>query len=172
MQDKIILGFLVKSSLTGYGLKKIMEESTDFFFNTSLGSIYPAFKKLENKNFVTVEEKIEHGRVKKIYTITEKGRTYFQEWLKQSPEISKVKEEALLKIFFFSNLPKKERFKQIDGYLSKLESKISALEKTRENFCDNKIDKYQTSTLEFGLDYYKFIHKWFSDFIKKNQSEI
>jgi len=58
MQDMILLGFLMDGGKTGYQVKKMMESSTSFFFNTSLGSIYPAFRKLEREGLVALEESI------------------------------------------------------------------------------------------------------------------
>ena len=54
MQDKILLGFIQDGEKTGYQIKKMMETSTVYFFNTSLGSIYPAFKKLEKEGKVEI----------------------------------------------------------------------------------------------------------------------
>ena len=59
MQDKIILGLLLeKEKLTSYETKKIMENSTSLFYTTSLGSINPAFKKLEKAGAVRSIKKI------------------------------------------------------------------------------------------------------------------
>ncbi|MCG8686764.1 MAG: PadR family transcriptional regulator, partial [Desulfobacterales bacterium] len=102
MQDKILLGFLMQGCQTGYAIKKQMEKSTNLFFNTSAGSIYPAFQKLEKEELVTKEERLDGGRAKKIYTITPKGKTVFKEWLNNDLPIGKIKQEALLRTFFFS----------------------------------------------------------------------
>ena len=65
MQDKILLGLLIEyKTLTTYDAKKLMEISTNFFYTTSLGSINPAFKKLEKEGAVKSIEKIENGRLK------------------------------------------------------------------------------------------------------------
>ena len=62
MQDKIILGLLFYKKLTSYDMKKAMEKSTSFFYNSSLGSINPALIKLEKNEFVTFSKKVENGR--------------------------------------------------------------------------------------------------------------
>ncbi len=118
------MGFLTNGEKTGYQVKKEMEVSTNFFFNTSQGSINPAFKKLEKEGMVTSLEKVENGRLKKIYSITEKGEKCFQEWMNQEIQIAKVKEELLLKIFFFSKISPDERDDIIERYLSKLAKNI------------------------------------------------
>ena len=77
--------------------EKKMELSTKFFFSTSQGSINPAFKKLERNGLVTTEEEVSNGRLHKIYTITESGRSAFKEWLNSKVGVSKVKNDMLLR---------------------------------------------------------------------------
>lgn len=165
MQDMILLGFLMKGEKTGYQVKKLMESSTSFFFNTSLGSIYPAFRKLESKGLVNLEQQIDGGRVKNSYSITSEGRQVFLEWLQQGLEIRKVKEEALLKIFFFSELSESDRIRQISGYIQRLRDQVKALKNVTDKLSDIKPDPFMMKTLEFGTDYYTFLLEWQQRFL-------
>jgi len=165
MQDKILLGFLMNGRKTGYEVKKLMEGSTSFFFNTSLGSIYPAFRKLEKNGLVNLEQSVESGRVKNTYTITPEGRQAFSEWLEKSAGIQKVKEEFLLKIFFFSELPEEKRKRQIEEYVSRLAGKVEKLTLMKEGLAVNDVDAYMMKTLEFGIDYHTFLKEWHQRFL-------
>ena len=104
MIEMMLLGFLMDSEKTGYEIKKYMENSTHYFFKTGFSSIYPKFKKLEKEGWVQVTQKIRNGKLNKVYTLTDDGRTIFLDWLKTKPEISRIRDEALLKIFFFDFL--------------------------------------------------------------------
>ncbi len=164
MQDKILLGLLFeKEKLTSYEIKKIMENSTSLFYTTSLGSINPAFQKLEKTGAVKSNEKIENNRFKKYYSITEKGKSIFLEWMKEDIEISKLKENSLLKLFFFSHIPLEDRKIKIKNYLEKIKSHLEKLDMV-ETTCgvDNK---YQLDVLNLGQDYYKFLYKWFENYL-------
>ena len=173
MQDKILLGMLMMKPETGYNIKKKMELSTKFFFNTSQGSINPAFKKLERNGFVTTEEEVSNGRLHKIYTITESGRDAFKEWLNSEVKVSKVKNDMLLRLFFFPYVSNDERIQVLENYLSELKTHIETLQslgdipQVREN-----CNEYEAATLEFGIDYYKFIRNWFTNYLQKIITEI
>jgi len=170
MQDKIILGLLLDhEKLTSYDIKKIMELSTSFFYKTSLGSINPALKKLLKDNAVRLKEKIEKNRLKKYYSITKKGKKIFDDWVTKDIEISKIKVEILLKLFYFSKVTPEKKINLINGYLLKIKKHIKKLEQVKDHCLFNDCaNKEQKDTLDFGIDYYNFVYKWFKNYINKN----
>jgi DNA-binding PadR family transcriptional regulator len=60
----------------GYEMMKALEEKSGGFYVPSAGSIYPTLQMLEDRGLVTVAES-EGG--KKIYSITETGRSFLAE---------------------------------------------------------------------------------------------
>ncbi|MBY9002061.1 MAG: helix-turn-helix transcriptional regulator [Candidatus Heimdallarchaeota archaeon] len=76
--DSIILMQLeIEGPLYGYALASAFEAK--FGWKPSQTAIYNALKSMEQDELVTVEEKIENGRVQKIYTITKKGKSTLEE---------------------------------------------------------------------------------------------
>lgn len=170
MQDKILLGFLMSGEKTGYEIKKRMEETTSFFFNTSLGSIYPAFTKLEKEQLVTLEKTKKNGRVKNIYSITEKGKEIFFQWLKEDAALSKIKDECLLKIFFFKHLEQDSRKTVLEDYIVQLDGFMNELQVIREKLISTKKEKkeyehFEITPLDFGIDYYQYIMYWYKRYL-------
>lgn len=170
MQDKIVLGFLKIKPMTSYDLKKALEKSTSFFYNASLGSINPALKKNITLGNVTVDERVESGRVKKEYTITAQGEETFLEWLQEDINISKIKDEALLKLFFLGELSPEGRNRLIENYLTaikeeleNLKLQLSEVEKQTIEPKYKDLAKYQIATLRFGIDYYQFCLDWYGE---------
>ena len=49
MLDYIILGMVLNEDLTGYDIKKFIENGIGVFYKASYGSLYPALKKLTEK---------------------------------------------------------------------------------------------------------------------------
>lgn len=99
--EYIILGFLMSSEMSGYDLKQKMTESTSNFFDAGYGSIYPTLKRMEAKSFISLREIVEGGKYKKLYAITELGKSEFLNWLELPVEFSRTKTDHLIKIFFF-----------------------------------------------------------------------
>jgi len=76
--DSLILMQIVREGpLHGYALSNCIEET--FGWKPSQTAIYNSLKSMENENLVTSEERIEKGRVQKIYSITKEGRKTFEE---------------------------------------------------------------------------------------------
>lgn len=75
----LCLAILSFGDATGYEIRK---ESTEgrfsYFDDASFGSIYPALARLEAEGMVTVREEPQAGKpARKVYSITEAGRTEF-----------------------------------------------------------------------------------------------
>lgn len=174
MLDNIILGLLLFKSLSIYEIKKAIDQTVSFFYSSSYGNIIPALKKLEKNEFVVVKENVVNGRNRKEYTITDKGRFSFKDWLSKEIKIGKIQDEALLRLFFFTEIPETERVQLLEEYTKKLEAKILELKTIENEARKMKIDKkylepfnYRVATLEFGIKSYQFELKWYNNFINK-----
>ena len=169
MQDKILLGFLLEhKTLTTYETQKLMEISTSLFYTTSLGSINPAFKKLEKSGAVKSVAKVENNRLKNYYSITEKGKEIFFDWMKEDIGISKIKIDILLKLFFFSQISLEQKKILLENYLEKVKEHLEMMNGIIDYCRDNNlIGSPQHDTLRFGIDYYQFVYDWFEKY-KKN----
>ncbi|SMC85679.1 transcriptional regulator, PadR family [Desulfocicer vacuolatum DSM 3385] len=168
MIEMMLLGFLMDGEKTGYEIKKYMENSTDFFFNTGFSSIYPKFKKMEKDSLVEVTEKIKNGKLNKVYILTDKGEKTFLEWLQSKPHISRIRDEALLKVFFFDHLDQDEIRNQLKDYLEDIKDQVSTLQNIQERFASGKIPPWKMETLAFGIRYYTFLEQSFTEMLTQN----
>ena len=154
MLEIVILGTLYTTEMTGYDIRKCIENGIGMFYKASYGSIYPILGKLlENGHVVCVDE-AQGKRVKKKYTITESGKTAFLEWLNEDENNNSSIELFMAKVFFFDKLPQKAAREKISRYEEKLlEYKQNLMEK-KETYeaLDNKETFYfKISTLYFGI---------------------
>jgi len=173
MIDKIILGLLTKRDLTSYAIKVAMDKSISQFYSNSLGSINPAIKKLEKKQWVTCSESIENNRLKKIYKITQKGIIAYNHWISEPIKQGRLRDEVLIRIFFLGDSDKEKRIKLITDYLEELDNSKKNLEQIKETVGEEglSIEKrnainFQLSTLQFGIDYFSFKQEWFLKLLK------
>jgi len=171
MIEMMLLGFLMDGEKTGYEIKKYMENSTDYFFNTGFSSIYPKFKKLEKDSLVQVTQKIKNGKLNKVYILTDEGKEIFLDWLRNKPKISRIRDEALLKAFFFDHLDRDEIETQLENYVKNLESQVNTLHSIQERFSSRKVDPWKMKTLAFGIQYYNFLEQSFSQMLSKKDEK-
>ena len=171
MVEMMLLGFLMDGEKTGYDIKKYMENSTHYFFNTGFSSIYPTFKKLEKEGLVRVSQKIKNGKLNKVYSITDTGRKTFSAWLEVPPRIGRIRDEALLKVFFFDHLEAEKIEEQLDAYGRELSEQVNALCEVRERLAAYDMDPWKMATLEFGIRYYAFMEESFHAMFRKRREK-
>lgn len=117
-----ILGLLSHEDMTGYDIKKRIENTIGFFWSAGFGQIYPALGQLEAEGFVTCSTEIADKRpVRNIYSITSAGMEELRRWLALPVQREDVKYEILLKLIFGRHsAPEKnafliEEFRQRNG---------------------------------------------------------
>ncbi|KKC39762.1 hypothetical protein WH87_06395 [Devosia epidermidihirudinis] len=79
----LCLSILYEGEATGYDIRRLsVEGECAYFIEASFGSIYPALAKLEDEGLVTSRTEQQSGKPsKKVYSITEAGRTAFADEL-------------------------------------------------------------------------------------------
>ena len=122
-----ILGLLNHEDMSGYDIKKRIDNSLKFFWDAGFGQIYPGLKTLERNGWVKcLNEASKAGPERISYSITEQGRTELKQWLSKPVEKEQTKYEILLKLFFGSangledNMKIIREFKQRNSEVLKL----------------------------------------------------
>lgn len=171
-----LLGMLSYQPMSGYDMKKMSDHSIGHFWNENFGNIYPVLKKLEAEGLVTmVREEKDAGPSRKTYTISSDGRRALEEWLAKPPDVSPLREELLLQIFFGQWTRPEIIAEKVQAEGKRCRTIISELEEIKdhmESIRDSKSPSpearkiveegtpYWQHTVEFGLHYYKGILDW------------
>ena len=101
-----ILGLLSTQPMSGYDIRRSLEESLSHFWSESYGQIYPALRKLEAARLIApVRQAPQDSRRRKLYTLTAAGRAQLREWLSEPPKPQPPRNEMLLKLFFGRHAP-------------------------------------------------------------------
>lgn len=79
----LILGLLMLSPMTGYELQQFIKQNLALICSHSAGSVQTALAKLEREGRITAAESSEGRRRKRVFSITEAGRTAFSAWVAQ-----------------------------------------------------------------------------------------
>jgi len=149
--QSLLLGFLMHKSMTGYDLKKAFSLSFTFFSGLSYGSIYPALRKMEKNGLITKHVEIQDGAPnRKVYTITETGRTTFLNSLKSPLPPVQPKSAFLMRLFFFAHLSPTDRKAVAREHLESVKQLQGALESIQAEVAE-RADRFQYLCFEFGL---------------------
>jgi DNA-binding PadR family transcriptional regulator len=174
--DKVILGLLIIKAMSQYAIKKVLEQPISPFYQGSLGSIQSALKKLEHLAYIKVQRGVSNGRQKNIYTITNEGVEFFKIWMITPPLESKFDSVISTKLFFLGHMDKKDRVIVIEKTITFLRDTIKNFEDGEKVFREKDYDlkmkevvKYQFSTLDLALNYYRNTLVWFENLLKEER---
>jgi DNA-binding PadR family transcriptional regulator len=134
-----ILSLLAHDPLTGYELMKLFDGSVGYFWHATHPQIYKELARLERAGQIAHRSVEQRGRpTKKIYSLSDSGRSELLDWLRIPAGTQRVKDEMMLKTF-------------CSGLLSESEA-LDLLRRHRE-LHEIKLQRYQELErfLESGL---------------------
>lgn len=160
----ILLGLLKREGpLSGYDMKKLISESTAYFWNESFGAIYPTLHKLESEGFVSHEEQGEKRKLIR-YSITKKGELALMEWLALPAEFQKPRNELLLKLFFSEGSPPEQTREHIEMHLLHIQQRLKLLEQIAVdlelNYSKDPSLPYWMMTINHGIIQMRATIEW------------
>ncbi|MCE1253808.1 MAG: PadR family transcriptional regulator [Anaerolineae bacterium] len=128
-----ILGLLSWKPLTGYDLKKIMSDSSLFYWSGNNNQIYRSLLQLYHDGFISQQVQLQESLpAKKIYSITDNGSNELRHWLLTQPSPPEVRHSFLLQLAWADCLTTEEIISLLDRYEKEVEARqIMQLEKNR-----------------------------------------
>ena len=143
MYELLILALLMRDTMHGYLIAKIMNDMIGPETKVSHGSLYPKLKALEQEGYITTSqatsEAARHDRQARSYTITEEGRRHFHRLMRDMTahpgEYSKF---FWLKVCFFDFLYPAERLELVDHYIHYCQMHAHHLRTETRNVVDGK----------------------------------
>lgn len=112
-----MLGLLGMEPLTGYDIKKIMQNSPLFHWSGNNSQIYRALSDLLLKGYVAGEVvRGDASPTKKRYALTETGRQALEDLSKAFPELPEIKKPILTQLLFGQDLSRQEMETILDQY--------------------------------------------------------
>ncbi|NLK28923.1 MAG: PadR family transcriptional regulator [Clostridiales bacterium] len=129
-----ILGLLSYKSMSGYDLKKIIQDSEFMPWSGNNNQIYKALTELHRQGLVTNEVLFqESSPTKKIYTITKEGLAALKEWILSPVENSEIKKPFLVHLAFAGQLDRNELNDLIDRYERQVEIQLLMSQNYKQN---------------------------------------
>lgn len=155
--SRLLLGMLhLMGEKTGYEIKAMVDDSTEFFWPASYGRIYPELRRLEEEGLVRGRDEPQGGRPRKLYALTDAGREAFERWLASSSELSfELRDEGLLKFFFADALPLNKAIETLESMRLRHE-RMAARLRELEPFVRETELRFPLLTLESGIAMHAF----------------
>jgi PadR family transcriptional regulator AphA len=114
-----ILGFLNYHPYTGYDLKKVFDSSIRHFWPADQSQIYRTLNRLTDKGQARMEKVPQEDRPdRKVYHITDAGRSALREWIMGPPPLDEPRSAPLIQVFFSGQLSDQEILAKFEGYVA------------------------------------------------------
>jgi DNA-binding PadR family transcriptional regulator len=151
--------------MSGYEIKGCFERSIGFFWNAGFSQIYPELDKLTRDGLVERRFIVQRGKPgKNIHRITRKGEDEFLKWLKRPVRLRFMKDEFLLKVFFFHKLEWDEILAHLTRHLSLCEERLSTLREI-ERVARTTCTEFQMLDVRNGIMHFEVDVKWLKEAI-------
>ena len=169
-----ILGFLSLRPMSVYEIKQCVKKSIAYFWTEGEGQLYPTLKSLTESKLVTYKEEtaLKSG-TKKIYTMTQKGKEVFLDWLKKKADRPVYRNELLLKLFFGSNQSPAANIKLLAATQDEYQKILNELYFVKNSIAANAAEipterlPYIEVSLNYGIETLAAELKWCDSSIKK-----
>ncbi len=178
--DKIILALLFLRSRTVYELKVKFSGDLGLLYSSSTGSIQAAIKKLLAAGLICCSERVENGRLKKIYEITGKGREEFSAWINSPFDDGGNRNPELAKLYFMGLSDKEGRAQRIRDRVEAVRVYHDSLQAVYEDgqklmgtvppeYAD--LLRFQLLTTRHGIDLAAFEMQWLRQLLDDMEKE-
>lgn len=166
-----ILGMISTGPMSGYDIKKAIENSVANFWNESYGQIYPILKQLADAGLTTSHTEKQEGKPERyVYTLTDKGREELLRWLTEPVEHAVERNELLLKLFFGHEVPVAsniEHVRQFRALLTELVQRYSNIIAYLDEHCAASPEiLYSRITVSYGLHRTRALLQWCDETIE------
>jgi len=175
--ESVILGLLLIRPMTVYEINTAFKTGISLFFSASYGSIQATLQKLLSSGKITFKESSDSGRLKKTYTITEKGNEAFFTWINKPLPENKLEVNMLSKIYFLGVVKDvKSRRKILQDIQARIKIAETDLHKLDSDLRQGTIAtrnkmifRYQRKILDYGLGSFGFAGKWINDLLEEKE---
>jgi len=145
-----LLGFLNYLPMTGYDLKKILDDSVNFFWSAHTSQIYRELKTLEQEgHIVSTIKPSDKGPNRREYRITESGTSHLRNWLAEGHMDENMRNEFMVWMLFSSQLDSDALYLQIKRKLAEYQKEYQMLQGV-----EGEIHKYVTMFGQENEEFY------------------
>ncbi|MCL2415912.1 MAG: PadR family transcriptional regulator [Defluviitaleaceae bacterium] len=132
-----LLGLLNYEPMTGYELDKEFKESLAHFWQAKPQQIYRELNAMEKNGWLVSERVPQEDRPnRRVYTITDKGKAEFLDWLSSPNEdiqnATRVKSVFFMRLFFAGETSREQAFELLYAYREQCLADIRKMDLAKE----------------------------------------
>jgi DNA-binding PadR family transcriptional regulator len=147
----LVLGLVACGAATSYELKQRVANSVGFMWSFPHSALYAEPPRLVGLGLLA-DEREDHGRRRRIYTITDQGRAELEAWLREpASEHPELRDLGLLKLFFSNLVDKADVRALAEAQLAAHRDRLALYERIEAEKAEDPVDAFPYATLRMGL---------------------
>ena len=172
-----ILGIVNYKPMTGYDLNKLFLSSANYFWHAQISQIYKELSTLCDMGYVSYSEEAQSGKPdRKIYCVTELGKTALAEWLETDHNLQmfQIKSPLLIKIMLGANMPHQAMINMLNEQKLLCEEALQGIIDIQKDIPeyermihDSSYRMYWQMASDYGKKYYHMNIEWIDESIKR-----
>ena len=157
-----ILGLLTFGPMSGYDVLKLAERSIGHFWSPAKSHVYTELRRLARLGLATEQVVRQEQRPnKRVYAITEEGRSVLELWLTEGPhEPDQVRSPFTVRMFFGGLVAPSSIIARVEEQRRIAERTLEGLRATETEIKDDEDLFFPYLTLKAGLAYCEAEIRW------------
>jgi PadR family transcriptional regulator AphA len=151
--------------MSGYDIRKFVQENIGYFWKESYGQIYPMLKRMAAQGLVEARIERTNGKPdRQVYSLTQSGRAELEAWMGQPPAVPSPRNELLLKLFFGARGKTEDMVRHVEGFRRRHEEFLQEYSRLEEWLNREQANHaglpYWLVTLDYGKRYSRMALDW------------
>ena len=165
-----VLGLLSYGPLSGYALASLAEQSIANFWTIAKSQVYRELPRLEELGYVKgTDVRQEKLPDKRIYELTNEGRSSLIRWLNtssQDKEVTKMRSTFLLKVFFGNLMEQEQLLAMIRTHRDQARAAVDKFDLILDQLSRDPGAIYMATTAKLGKRVTEATAEWAEDAVK------
>ena len=154
-----LLGFLHRGPMSGWDLAATAQTSIGDFWTVTRSQVYRELGWMDEAGLVEAGER--GARERRPYSLTDRGREAFAEWIRREPGPETIRFPLLLTMAFGGALEPERLAGFVRLHRAVHSARLARYEATVADPDAGPPDVYGRSTLQFGIEYERAVLRWF-----------
>jgi DNA-binding PadR family transcriptional regulator len=172
--EHILLGLICMAPSSGYHLKRIFATTPMGLYQPSSGTMYPALRRLEERELVKAQAPAGSARQRRVYEPTQTGQEAHLTWLRTPIEPATVSRDLGLHLMRFVMMEHLLRPEEVLAFVQELVDGLAALTAQLEGFAAaaDFPGRHPRLALDHGLAIHRASLRWAEDTIAALSADL
>jgi len=120
-----LLAILSQGPMSGYDVRKTLDDREMYYWRESSGNIYPMLRQLNQDGLLEKTDAYTKKKKRVLYSLTGKGREELDAWLSQPAGLSRFRVELLMKLRFGTSLGLETLMSHLENYKHRIQEQLN-----------------------------------------------